>query len=369
MSSTNLALKKPALPPDSLVLVTGANGFIAAHICDQLLLAGYRVRGTVRNIERNAWLLSLFSSRYGPNRFSQVEVVDVGKSGALDEAVRGVDGVIHVAADTSLNTDAKRVIEGAVDGALGALKSATKEASVKRFVYTSSSTAVYMPGPMGAPYQKITQEVYNDSVVAYVNSLISPSPLGKVENPTPGVGDGYLVYAAAKTAAEKAVWKWVEEDKPDFIVNSVVPSFTIGAPVDPTKLSTSQSGIVAFFQHAQGLPCDEKILKIVSEIPPKYSCDVRDVARAHVAALLASDVDKERLFVFSEKFSRNRLLEIWKEEYPEKKFMDNLEGVGWDESDASTTTKRTVEILEKLGYESGILGLRESLRDALIALV
>ena len=32
-----------------LVLVTGANGYLAAHVVQQLLESGYRVRGTVRN--------------------------------------------------------------------------------------------------------------------------------------------------------------------------------------------------------------------------------------------------------------------------------------------------------------------------------
>lgn len=46
-SSTELAI-----PKNALVVVTGANGFIASHVVDQLLLAGYRVRGTVRNTEK-----------------------------------------------------------------------------------------------------------------------------------------------------------------------------------------------------------------------------------------------------------------------------------------------------------------------------
>ena len=34
-----------------LVLVTGASGFIAAHIIQQLQKEGYRVRGTVRSLK------------------------------------------------------------------------------------------------------------------------------------------------------------------------------------------------------------------------------------------------------------------------------------------------------------------------------
>jgi len=37
---------------DKPILVTGASGFIASHIVQQLLEGGYRVRGTVRDPER-----------------------------------------------------------------------------------------------------------------------------------------------------------------------------------------------------------------------------------------------------------------------------------------------------------------------------
>ena len=41
---------------DSTVLVTGASGFIAIHTIIQLLEKGYRVRGTLRSMDREAEL-------------------------------------------------------------------------------------------------------------------------------------------------------------------------------------------------------------------------------------------------------------------------------------------------------------------------
>jgi uncharacterized protein YbjT (DUF2867 family) len=35
----------------SAVLVTGASGYLASHCVQQLLVAGYRVRGTVRDVK------------------------------------------------------------------------------------------------------------------------------------------------------------------------------------------------------------------------------------------------------------------------------------------------------------------------------
>lgn len=37
-----------ALLPGSRILVTGANGYIASHVVDQLLALRYVVRGTIR---------------------------------------------------------------------------------------------------------------------------------------------------------------------------------------------------------------------------------------------------------------------------------------------------------------------------------
>ena len=34
-----------------LVLVTGASGYVATHVAQQLLEAGHRVRGTVRSLK------------------------------------------------------------------------------------------------------------------------------------------------------------------------------------------------------------------------------------------------------------------------------------------------------------------------------
>jgi uncharacterized protein YbjT (DUF2867 family) len=77
------------VPVGSLVLVTGASGFIATHIVDQLLLAGYHVRGTVRSKEQIVWTTELFAERHGVGKFSAVIVSDMSEQGAFDDAVQG----------------------------------------------------------------------------------------------------------------------------------------------------------------------------------------------------------------------------------------------------------------------------------------
>ena len=115
-----------AIPNGSLVLVTGANGFIGSHVVDQFLAASYRVRGTVRSESKGAWVQELFDKKYGPKKFEIAIVPDMTKPGAFDEAMKGIlllvhlstttidnstgaTGVAHVATNLVYNADAEKL--------------------------------------------------------------------------------------------------------------------------------------------------------------------------------------------------------------------------------------------------------------------
>jgi nucleoside-diphosphate-sugar epimerase len=84
-----------AVSPPARVLVTGANGYLAVWVVKKYLEAGYSVRGTVRSLVKTAFLNDQFA-QYG-DRFELVEVQDITKDGAFDEAVQGVDAIAHTA--------------------------------------------------------------------------------------------------------------------------------------------------------------------------------------------------------------------------------------------------------------------------------
>lgn len=79
----------PAITPGSTILVTGVNGFVGAHVADQLLQQGYKVRGTVRDAVKQQWLAALFSEKYGTEKFELITVQDMREPGAFDDAVSG----------------------------------------------------------------------------------------------------------------------------------------------------------------------------------------------------------------------------------------------------------------------------------------
>lgn len=72
---------------NGLVLVTGANGYVAARTVEAFVKAGYSVRGTVRSKSSAKGLLDALSEY--ASRIEIVEVPDITVEGAFDEAVKG----------------------------------------------------------------------------------------------------------------------------------------------------------------------------------------------------------------------------------------------------------------------------------------
>ena len=73
-----------------LVLITGINGYIAAHTAATFLKAGYAVRGTVRARTPNVESLARTLGQYHDgSRLELVEVPDISVHGAFDRAIEG----------------------------------------------------------------------------------------------------------------------------------------------------------------------------------------------------------------------------------------------------------------------------------------
>ncbi|KAJ3820713.1 hypothetical protein F5880DRAFT_1615323 [Lentinula raphanica] len=151
------------VPPGSTVLVTGANGYIAAWIVRTLLEEGYRVRGTVRTRDKGRALQKIFEKF--ETKFEFVVVPDITKDGAFDEAVQDVDAIAHAASPVNFSTeDPQDLIRPAVRGTESILQSASQAGSkVRRIVYTSSVAAILEVDPKPRTF---TEENWNNQSVA-----------------------------------------------------------------------------------------------------------------------------------------------------------------------------------------------------------
>lgn len=126
------------MPIKSLVLVTGASGFLGRRIVRMLVDRGFTVRALVRR-----------ASRADSIRLPGVEIFigDVTVLASLEKAFQGVDFVIHAAADTSGTVEGGRQVT--IQGTRNILELCASH-DVKKLVYISScsvyGTADYAPG-------------------------------------------------------------------------------------------------------------------------------------------------------------------------------------------------------------------------------
>lgn len=237
------SLTPPALPSSPILILTRYTGYIASHIVDSLLAQGYQVRGTARAASKLDGLKALWAKKYPKATFEVAVVEDLTKDGAFEEAVKGlflfvlntrlisisqcpgVSGVIHAASVVSFSLGPEEVIDPVVNGTLSILRAAATQSSITRFVLTSSSIA----GDYTRPNEvyPLDENSWNDVSVEQAHK--------KGE----GFEQGAHVYAASKILGEKAAWKFVQDEKPGFVLNTILPNYTLGPILDPASQSGS----------------------------------------------------------------------------------------------------------------------------------
>jgi nucleoside-diphosphate-sugar epimerase len=72
---------------------TSYSSFVGTEVTLAFLEAGYNVRGTARSAAKAREWIALFSKF--EHQFESSVVADVAVSGAFDDAVKGVDYVVH----------------------------------------------------------------------------------------------------------------------------------------------------------------------------------------------------------------------------------------------------------------------------------
>ena len=240
------------------VLVTGASGFIVQHCIIELLKRGFNVRGTVRDLSKAAAITTNVNAQVaGEIDFYEAELQTPA---SWEAAVKGCDYVLHVASPFPLQqpTNPDDLTKPAVEGTVNVLKACSLY-GIKRVVVTSSIASIMA----GHKYDD-RPAVWDETFWSNLDNTMSP-------------------YERSKTMAEKALWKFVDDNPSDMEVVTVCPGAVIGPGMD-AKLSTSI----------------EIVKQLVSgEIPacPKIGwplVDVRDVAWLHVESMLHPDAAGNR---------------------------------------------------------------------------
>jgi len=269
--------------PPAKVLVTGANGYIAVWIVKILLEQGFSVRGTVRSASKGDYLKKLFEKE-GEN-FEIAVVEDITKDGAFDEAVKGVQGVLHTASPVVMNVNhPDELIKPAVHGTLSVLNSVNSFGTeVKRVVVTSSAAAILEPHDPGYIY---TEKDWNEFSLKEVEE--------KQEKAA-----GIHQYRTSKTLAERSAWDFVKEKGVKWDLVTILPPFVFGPLLQETPTKDSLNFSTELIYQAVVNP------KTGADL---YSyagnwVDVRDIALAHVLALQKEAAGGERIIVTAGHFA------------------------------------------------------------------
>lgn len=119
---------------------------IGYRVLVQLLEEGYTVRTAVRTQAGSDRIKTLKPTQPYLDRIASIIVPDNTVPGAYDEAVQGVNYIIHVASPTPLtipiNADIENeLIQPAMKGTISMLEAAEKLNEVQRIIITSSFVA------------------------------------------------------------------------------------------------------------------------------------------------------------------------------------------------------------------------------------
>lgn len=248
-----------------LIFITGATGFIGAHVVTQALAANHRVRLSVRKESQIPTLRNLFSSHAANLSFTVIP--DFTAPGAFAKALDGVTYIFHLASPmpgTGSDFQADYVAP-AVDGTLALLNAATQVPTIKRVVIVSSLLALI---PLDA---LLTQQF------TATEGLSPPIDPQMSFPPDPRAAAG-LKYHASKILAHRATLSWYKTSAPQFSVVTLHPSFVFG----PNLLQTSPDALDGTNAMLWA--------SLTSSAPmiPMAAVDVRDVAGAHLRALDAA---------------------------------------------------------------------------------
>lgn len=249
------------------VLLTGISGFVGQHCAVELLKQGFRVKGSIRDMSKEATVREGIAKVVDPKNLLEFCELDLTNDDNWADALEDCDYVLHVASPFKFKqtSDENEIIKPAVEGTLRALKFAQK-AKIKRFVQTSSIAAM-------------SAHMYSGE--------IKPTDWTDLND------NNISTYARSKTLAEKASWDFYRNQPGKHKMELVVinPGGIIGPTLTNNLSGTSLDTIVQLITGKMPMIPDISFPMI----------DVRDVALLHVQALKMKGVDGKRFIASTRK--------------------------------------------------------------------
>lgn len=270
---------------DKQILVTGASGYIATQTILDLLEQGYRVRGTLRSLDKAEHLRNTLRPLSPMADMLECVEANLDSDEGWDAAVAGCDYVLHIASPlpSSAPTHPDELIRPARNGALRVLKAA-RRAGVKRVVMTSSIASI------SHGYDEDAPPVFTEAHWSKTDKL-------KANN----------AYAKSKTLAEQAAWDFVASEEGKGLELAVINPAVVIGPAFSTDYSTSLQLIVRLL--------DGKIPAL-----PRLAfsiVDVRDVASAHIRAMTLPEASGKRYILSESSLWAREIAQYLRESYPD----------------------------------------------------
>jgi dihydroflavonol-4-reductase len=315
------------------VLVTGGTGFLGAYVIKDLVEKGWKVRAIrrSRSLPADKLILPQASLPEAPPSapaalWAEVEWVDgdILDVIGLEEAMEGVDAVIHAAAKVSFSRrDDHELFNTNVEGTANVVNMALAQ-NIKRFIHVSSVAALGRTGHG----EKVTEEK------SWEESKWNTR------------------YAISKFRGEVEVWRGMGEGLSAVVVN---PSTILGFG------NWNHSSCMLFRNAWREFPWyTEGVNGFV---------DVQDVARA-IVALLESDVSGERYILNGDNWTFRHLFESiasgFGKKPPSREATPFLAGIAWRterikslfSGQTSLLTRESARVAQSLTYfdNSKILG-------------
>ncbi|MEZ0094483.1 NAD-dependent epimerase/dehydratase family protein [Streptacidiphilus sp. EB129] len=227
------------------VLVTGGTGYLAGWVIAGLLQRGYRVRTTVRSLDRAQQVRDAVSEQAGGQAAGAIEfaAADLLSDDGWDEATAGADYVLHTASPMPFGPGVD-LITTAREGTRRVLGAAAR-AGVGRAVFTSSG---------------VTADTGDPDTPATETTWTVPS------------GTTVRAYPDSKILAERDAWDLATATGLE--LTAVLPTFMQGP-----MLGSSRPGTVEIIRRL-----------LAREIPAVPNIgwnvvDVRDIAELHILAM------------------------------------------------------------------------------------